>query len=92
MAATLDSHEMSKAGIRSIINVPIVVLGRSVGVLSFRREDERFSPGEVLLGRFLAIAVTPHSSMRQSSSRTRIAICRLTTYKRFGIRYWRVTT
>jgi GAF domain-containing protein len=47
MAATFDSHEMSKAGIRSIINVPIVVLGRCVGVLSFRREDERFSPGEV---------------------------------------------
>jgi GAF domain-containing protein len=59
LAAAFDSQEMSKAGLRSIINVPIVVLGKCVGVLNFGRESERVSPDEVLLGRFLAIAVTP---------------------------------
>lgn len=59
MAAAFDSQEMSQAGIRSIINVPIVVSGKCVGVLNFGRERERVSPGEVLLGRFLAVAVTP---------------------------------
>ncbi len=59
MAAAFDSQEMSNAGLGSIINVPIVVGGTCVGVLNFGRESERVSAGEVLLGRFLAIAVTP---------------------------------
>lgn len=59
LAAAFDSQEMANAGIRSIINVPIVLQGRCVGVLNFGRETERVSPSEVLLGRFLAVAVTP---------------------------------
>jgi GAF domain-containing protein len=58
MAAAFDNQEMANAGIRSIINVPIVIVGQCVGVLNFARDVERISPAEVLLGRFLGVAAT----------------------------------
>ena len=59
MAAAFDDQEMVKAGIGSIINVPIVLSGKCAGVLNFGCEPERVLPGQVLLARFLALAATP---------------------------------
>ena len=59
MAAAFDDKEgMASVGVRSIINVPIVVQERCVGVLNFGRGVERVSPADVTLARFLALAST----------------------------------
>ena len=60
MAAAFDDKEgMSGVGVRSIINVPIVVQGRCVGVLDFGRGGERVSPADVTLARALGVAARP---------------------------------
>lgn len=57
MAAAFDDQErMASLGIRSIINVPIVVGDRCRGVLNFGRSVERVAPAEVALARFLGLA------------------------------------
>lgn len=59
MAAAFDDQErMASLGIRSIINVPIVVRDRCVAVLNFGRDTQRVSPADVLLARCLGTAVT----------------------------------
>jgi GAF domain-containing protein len=59
MAAAFDDKEgMASIGVRSIINVPIVVQERCLGVLNFGRGLERVSPADVTLARFLALAAT----------------------------------
>ena len=59
MAAAFDDQErMASLGIRSIINVPIVVDDRCVAVLNFARDLERVSPADVLLARCLGERVT----------------------------------
>lgn len=59
MAAAFDDQEMAEAGIRSIINVPIVLLDACVGVLNFASDFDRISPAQVMLGRFLGVVATP---------------------------------
>ncbi|MGZ5216426.1 MAG: GAF domain-containing protein [Caldimonas sp.] len=57
MAAAFDDQErMASLGIRSIINVPVVIRDRCLGVLNFGRNVERVSLEEVVMGRFLGIA------------------------------------
>jgi len=57
MAAAFDDQErMGSIGVRSIINVPMVVADRCVGVLAFGRSAERVPPEEVLLARFFGLA------------------------------------
>jgi GAF domain-containing protein len=57
MAAAFDDKEgMASVGVRSIINVPIVMRGQCLGVLNFGRGVERVSPVEVTVARFLGIA------------------------------------
>ena len=59
MAAAFDDQErMASLGIRSIINVPVVVREQSVGVLNFARSDVRVSAEEIAVGRLLGIAAT----------------------------------
>ena len=59
MAAAFDDKEgMASIGVRSIINVPIVVQERCLGVLNFGRGQERVSPADVTLARLLALAST----------------------------------
>lgn len=59
MAAAFDDQErMASLGIRSIINVPIVVRDQSIGVLNFARSDVRISAEEIAIGRLLGIAAT----------------------------------
>lgn len=59
MATAFDDQErMASVGIRSIINVPIVVRESCLGVLNFARGIERIPPAEVLLARLLALAAT----------------------------------
>jgi GAF domain-containing protein len=59
MAAAFDDQErMASVGIRSIINVPIVVRDRCLAVLNFGRSAERVLPGEVVLARFLGLVAT----------------------------------
>jgi GAF domain-containing protein len=56
MAAAFDDQErMASVGIRSIINVPIVVHDRCLAVLNFGRNAERILPGEVVIARFLGL-------------------------------------
>ncbi|MDQ2926587.1 MAG: GAF domain-containing protein [Caldimonas sp.] len=60
MAAAFDDKEgMASIGVRSIINVPIVVQGRCLGVLNFGRGVERVSPSDVTIARFLSLAACP---------------------------------
>ncbi len=60
MAAAFDDKEgMASIGVRSIINVPIVVQGRCLGVLNFGRGVERVSPADVTIARFLGLAACP---------------------------------
>jgi GAF domain-containing protein len=57
MAAAFDDKEgMASVGVRSIINVPIVLRGQCLGVLNFGRGIERVSPAEVTVARFLGVA------------------------------------
>jgi GAF domain-containing protein len=57
MAAAFDDQErMESVGIRSIINVPIVVADRCLGVLNFGRGVERVLPAHVILARWLGVA------------------------------------
>ncbi len=57
MAAAFDDKEgMANAGVRSIINVPIVVRDQCLGVLNFGRAVERVSPAHVAIARLLGIA------------------------------------
>ncbi len=60
MAAAFDDQErMASQGIRSIINVPVVVADRCLAVLAFARSGERIAPAEVLLARLLTLVATP---------------------------------
>jgi GAF domain-containing protein len=57
MAAAFDDQEgMASVGVRSIINVPIVVRDRCLGVLNFGRGVERVGPADVAVARLLGIA------------------------------------
>ena len=57
MAAAFDDQErMASIGIRSIINVPVVVADRCLGVLNFGRNVERVLPAHVVLARWLGVA------------------------------------
>ncbi len=59
MAAAFDDQEqMARAGVRSIINVPIVVDRACVAVLAFARHAERVAPADVLLAKLFGIAAT----------------------------------
>ncbi len=59
MAAAFDDQErMASLGIRSIINVPVVVRDQCIGVLNFARSDVRVSAEEIAIGRLLGIAAT----------------------------------
>jgi hypothetical protein len=56
MAAAFDDQErMASLGIRSIINVPVVVGDRCLGVLNFGRAVERVAPADVQIGRLLGL-------------------------------------
>jgi hypothetical protein len=68
MAAAFDDQEgMAKAGVRSIINVPIVVQEQCLGVLNFGRAVERVSPVHITVARFLGIAASAVFAMKQSA-------------------------
>ncbi len=59
MAAAFDDQErMASVGIRSIINVPVVVGDRCLGVLNFARGAERVSSAEIVVARFLGVAAS----------------------------------
>ena len=59
MAAAFDDQErMASLGVRSIINVPVVVRDQSIGVLNFARSELRVSAEEIAIGRLLGIAAT----------------------------------
>ncbi|MEO9067897.1 MAG: GAF domain-containing protein [Caldimonas sp.] len=59
MAAAFDDQQrMASVGIRSIINVPIVVGDRCLGVLNFARAVERVSSAEIVVARFLGVAAS----------------------------------
>lgn len=59
MAAAFDDQErMASVGIRSIINVPVVVGDRCLGVLNFARGVERVSSAEIVVARLLGIAAS----------------------------------
>lgn len=59
MAAAFDDQEgMARAGVRSIINVPIVLKDSCLGVLNFGLVSERVTPLDVCLARMLAIAAS----------------------------------
>ncbi len=59
MAAAFDDQErMERFGIRSIINVPMMIAGRCVGVLNFGRGIERVLPEEILLAQILGLIAT----------------------------------
>jgi len=60
MAAAFDDQErMASLGIRSIINVPVVVRDRIAGVLNFARSEPRVSGQELAMARLLAIVSAP---------------------------------
>lgn len=60
MAAAFDDQErMESLGIRSIINVPVVVRNRCIGVLAFGRSADRVRPSDVVIARLLGLASTP---------------------------------
>ncbi len=50
-----DQARMESVGVRSIVNVPVVVGDVCLAVLNFGRRDERVSAGEVLLARTLGL-------------------------------------
>ena len=59
MAAAFDDQErMATLGIRSIINVPVVIREQSMGVLNFARCEARVTAEEIAVGRLLGIAAT----------------------------------
>ncbi len=59
MAAAFDDQErMASVGIRSIVNVPVVVGDRCLGVLNFGRKVERVLSAHVVLARFLGVAAS----------------------------------
>lgn len=59
MAAAFDDQErMASVGIRSIINVPVVVGDRCLGVLNFARGVERVWSAEIVVARFLGVAAS----------------------------------
>ena len=56
MAAAFDDQErMASLGIRSIVNVPVVVRDRCLGVLNFGRDQERIPATVVLLAGLLGL-------------------------------------
>ena len=59
MAAAFDDKQaMSSIGVRSIINVPIVVRDRCLGVLNFGRAIERVGSADVTLAGLLAVVAS----------------------------------
>lgn len=59
MAAAFDDQQrMASLGIRSIINVPILVGDRCIAVLNFGRDVERIEPADVHLARCLGEIAT----------------------------------
>ena len=59
MAAAFDDQErMASLGVRSIINVPVVVSERCLGVLNFARSVERVLPADVSLARVMALCAS----------------------------------
>ena len=59
MAAAFDDQErMAALGMRSIINVPIVLPGGGLGVLNFGRNVERVMPADVTTARFLGLVAS----------------------------------
>ncbi len=57
MAAAFDDQaDMEKVGVRSIINVPVVVKDRCLGVLNFGFAEDRVSPHAVTVARLLGTA------------------------------------
>lgn len=59
MAAAFDDQEkMGKAGVRSIINVPVVLRGQCLGVLNFGTAADRVGPADVSVARLLALAAS----------------------------------
>ncbi len=59
MAAAFDDQErMASFGIRSIINVPVVVRDRCLGVLNFARNVEHVSSAEITMARLLGVAAS----------------------------------
>ena len=59
MAAAFDDQvNMEKAGMRSIINVPIVIAGRSVAILNFGFAKEQLAARDLAIARLLALAAS----------------------------------
>ena len=59
MAAAFDDQEaMAKVGVRSIINIPIVLRGQCIGVLNFGFANERVSPATLTAVRCLGLAAS----------------------------------
>jgi len=59
MAAAFDDQErMASLGVRSIINVPVVIGDRIAGVLNFARGETRVQAQDLALGRLLGIVAT----------------------------------
>ena len=57
MAAAFDDQaDMEKVGVRSIINVPVVVNDRCLGVLNFGFAEDRISARALTVARLLGIA------------------------------------
>ena len=57
MAAAFDDQgRMEALGVHSIINVPIVLAGRSTGVINFGRASDRVSAEELVFARLLGVA------------------------------------
>lgn len=57
MAAAFDDQaDMEKVGVRSIINVPVVVKDRCLGVLNFGFAEDRVSARALTVARLLGIA------------------------------------
>lgn len=59
MAAAFDDQErMASLGVRSIVNVPVVLRDQVVGVLNFARAELRVGADEIAVGRLLGIVAT----------------------------------
>ncbi len=59
MAAAFDDQErMATLGVRSIVNVPIVLPGGGLGVLNFGRNVERVMPADVTTARLLGLVAS----------------------------------
>ena len=57
MAAAFDDQaDMEKVGVRSIVNVPVVVKDRCLGVLNFGFAEDRISARALTVARLLGIA------------------------------------